>query len=160
MPRSEADINAEKNAKPRPDLVPANGTWGAATAFAVGVWKHGLADNGRGTYRIPKTEQARVSVHMASLERHLLKLKMGEFWDPDVPTECPIRMSHWDAALAQLNICADLIADPPGGFIHQEDRRWYPDWRLIHYKPPEDPNDPWWWRPLPVALLEEGEEED
>ena len=106
-PKTEAEINAEKAALPRPGLVPPRAILAAGRAFAFGVAKHGLAKNGRGTYRVAGTEQAMVSTHFECLMRHLLLWQSGETHAPDS------KLHHLDHAMAQLAIIVDLVEDPP-----------------------------------------------
>lgn len=115
--KTTAEVDAEKAAKPRPDLVPGRAILAAARAFGYGAAKHGTP-GGRGTYRIAGDLQSRVRTHAASLERHWQAIKSGEFVDPESG------LSHLDHMAAQLSIVIDLMEDPPGS-IDDEDRRWY-----------------------------------
>ena len=106
--KSEQEINAEKAAKPRPDLVPARAVMAAGRCMAYGLAKHGGGKSGRGTYRDAGTDQAKVETHLASCIRHLLEYQI----DPNA-TEEGSGLSVLDHAMAQLAIVVDLVEDPP-----------------------------------------------
>lgn len=105
-------INAEKDAAPRVDLVPPALILGAARALGFGARKHGVPAgyNGFGTWRVPNTKQAEPLTHYASLLRHLLKWRRGEIVDPDTGDAM---IEHLEAASAQLAILIDLVKHPP-----------------------------------------------
>lgn len=121
MAKTTDEINAEKAAKSRMDLVPPDHAELAGLAFKVGAEKHGLGPVGLGTYRIAGTEQSTVWSHWASMERHAAALKRGEMMD-DGPggTGLP----HLACKCAQDAIIAALLQRPPGK-VHPADRRWY-----------------------------------
>lgn len=121
MTKTTDEINAEKAAKSRMDLVPPDHAELAGLAFKVGAEKHGLGPVGLGTYRIAGTEQSTVWSHWASMERHAAALKRGEMMD-DGPggTGLP----HLACKCAQDAIIAALLQRPPGK-VHPADRRWY-----------------------------------
>ncbi len=103
--------------------MPARAIEAGGRAFAVGVQKHGLADNGRGTYRVAGTDQSKPDTHWASLFRHLYAYRRGELADPDSG------LSHLDHAMAQLAIIVDLVEDPPG---ETEERGHFPpEWESL-----------------------------
>lgn len=107
MPKTEKEIDAEKDTKPRPDLVPARAVMAAGRAFAYGAAKHGLP-NGRGTYRIAGTKQAEVDTHLASCIRHLREYQIDNH-----ALEEGSGLSVLDHAMAQLSIVIDLVEDSP-----------------------------------------------
>lgn len=107
MAKTENEINAEKAAKPRPDLLPARALLAGGRAFGYGAAKHGLGRSGRGTYRDAGTEQATVETHRASFMRHWCAYWAGETIDPESG------LSHLDCMMAQLSIIIDLVEDPP-----------------------------------------------
>lgn len=108
--KTEQEINAEKAAKPRPDLIPATAIYEEGRAFGVGAAKHGLGPTGRGTYRVAGTQQATVACHFASLMRHINAWHRGEDVDPESGDD---KLLHLGCARAQLAIMIDLIQDPP-----------------------------------------------
>lgn len=107
--KTEAEINAEKHAKPRVDIVPPALVLAAGKALGFGASKHGVPEgnNGFGTWRTAGTEQAEPLTHYACLLRHLLLWRGGEAKDPDSG------LSHLDHAAAQLGILLDLLERPP-----------------------------------------------
>ncbi len=120
-PKSEQEINAEKAAKSRPDLVPGRFALAAGRSFAIGAVKHGTP-RGLGSYRVAGTEQATVTSHWASMERHLAEIKAGHFMD-DAPGGTGL--AHIDCVCAQISIIVDLMENPAGP-IPENDLRWYP----------------------------------
>lgn len=102
-----AVIDAEKSAKPRPDLVPARAILAAGQAFAYGLSKHGGGLSGRGTFRDAGTEQAKVETHVASFSRHWFAYLSGELIDEQSG------LPHLWCAMAQLAIVVDLTENPP-----------------------------------------------
>jgi len=107
MSKTVQEINSEKAAKPRPDLVPTRAIAAAGRAFGYGAAKHGLGTTGRGTYRDAGTEQAEVATHRASFMRHWCAYWSGETADPES------ELSHLDCMMAQLSIVIDLTEAPP-----------------------------------------------
>lgn len=106
--KTEQEINAEKAAKPRLDLVPPRGIEAAGRALGYGAGKHGTpAPGGWGTWRIAGTEQAQPLTHFACLLRHLMAWRRGEACDPESG------LSHLDHAAAQLMILVDVVEDEP-----------------------------------------------
>lgn len=69
MPRTQAEIDAEKSAKSRPDLLPASALMAAGRVMAYGLAKHGPC-----TWRVAGTEQADSRTHVASMVRHALEV--------------------------------------------------------------------------------------
>jgi hypothetical protein len=115
------DINREKAAKPRMDLVPPDHSLLAAQALGAGFLKHGPGPSGMGTYEVPGTEQSTVWSHWASKKRHEAAMERGEVYD-DGPGGSG--MTHLACKCAQDTIIAALILRPPG-LVHPHDRRWY-----------------------------------
>ena len=109
--------------KSRPDLVPARLTEAAATALACGTYP----DRG---WRVPGPK-ARPGKRAASIERHWLAYKRGEY--RDVETGLP----HLYCVAAQLGILIDLVEDPPD-VIQEEDERWHELVIRIDETPPPD----------------------
>lgn len=109
--KTEAEINAEKHAKPRVDIVPPALTLAAGRALGYGAAKHGVPEgyDGFGTWRIAGTEQAEPLTHYACLMRHMLLWRAGEKVDPES------KLSHLDHAAAQLSILLDILERPPEG---------------------------------------------
>lgn len=108
MPNTEHEIDAEKAAKPRLDLVPPRAVLAAGRALGFGANKHGTpAPDGWGSWRIPDTEQAEPLTHYTSLMRHLMLWRGGEERDRESG------LPHLDHAIAQLSILVDLAEDPP-----------------------------------------------
>lgn len=101
--RTEAEINAEKASKPRPDLVPARALHGAAMVMGYGFRKHGVC-----TWRVAGTEQADPQTHWASLLRHLIEFAL----DPYARESGSGYPVLWHA-LSQLAILIDLVENPP-----------------------------------------------
>lgn len=125
--KTQAEIDAEKALKSRPDLIPTRAILAGGRAFAYGANKHGLGQTGRGTYRDAGTEQAQVATHRASFLRHWCAYWAGELIDPESG------LSHLDCMQAQLSIIIDLIEDPPGPQIVSETVE----------TTAENPADPW-----------------
>lgn len=108
-----ADIDAEKASKPRPDLVPPAFMQAAGRALASGLGKHGGGQSGWGTYRDAGTEQALVTTHVASFQRHWEAFRQG-LRDGDPLVRDPgTGLPEIDCACAQLSIIADLLVHPP-----------------------------------------------
>lgn len=107
--KSEAEINAEKNAKPRIDIVPPALMLAAGRALGYGAEKHGVPEgnDGFGTWRTPNTQQADPLTHYACLMRHLLLWRSGEVIDP--VERGGSGLPHLDHAAAQLAILLDLL---------------------------------------------------
>lgn len=105
-PKSATEIDAEKDAKPRMDLVSPYFGLSAGRGLGRGASKHGTP-GGLGTYRIRGNRQSLVAEHLASLERHLADLKAGKLYVPDTPGY----LTH-DAISAQWSILCDLFFDP------------------------------------------------
>jgi hypothetical protein len=106
-PKTSAEIDAEKDNKPRTDLVSPFLVLYAGDGLGRGARKHGTP-GGLGTYRIAGNRQAMVGEHVASLERHLCDLKAGRLYVPDTPGYLTIA-----AMAAQMSILCDLFGDPP-----------------------------------------------
>lgn len=113
MPLTETDINGEKAAKVRPDLVPPRATLAAARALTYGVAKHGGGTTGYGTFRDAGTEQSRAETHIASFDRHWLRFKAALRRGVDAPVDPDSGLLELDCAAAQLAIVVDLVEDPP-----------------------------------------------
>lgn len=130
--KTEAEINAEKNAKPRVDIVPPALMLAAGRALGYGADKHGVPEgyDGFGTWRIPGTQQAEVLTHYACLMRHLLLWRAGEIIDPI--ERGGSGLPHLDHAAAQLAILLDLLERPPQGSGEAPDEA-----------PPAEEVDPW-----------------
>lgn len=111
--KTEAEINAEKHAKSRVDIVPPALMLAAGRGLGYGAEKHGTPEgnDGFGTWRTAGCEQSDPLVHYAGLMRHLLKWRGGEIWDPETDG----KVKHIDAAAAQLAILLDLLENPPIG---------------------------------------------
>lgn len=103
--KTATEIDAEKQAKPRLDLVPPELMLAAGRALGYGAAKHGVPDGngGFGTWRTAGTQQAEPLTHYACLMRHLLAWRSGEIVDPESG------LSHLDHAAAQLAILLDLV---------------------------------------------------
>lgn len=110
--KTEAEINAEKHAKPRVDIVPPALVLAAGRALGYGAAKHGNPEgyNGFGTWRVAGTQQAEPLTHYACLLRHLFLWRMGEIVDPETGEW---KVEHLEAAAAQLAILLDLVKNPP-----------------------------------------------
>lgn len=115
--KNEAEIEAEKKAKSRVDIVPPALMLAAGRALAFGAKKHGLPEgnDGFGTWRTPGHVQANPLAAYSSLMRHLLLWRSGEVMvpdsvDPDTGVPC---VSHLDAAAAQLAKLIDLVERAP-----------------------------------------------
>ena len=102
-PKPRAEIDAEKAAKPRPDLVP-----GAALTAMGEVMAYGYGKHGRCTWRNAGTEQAKPETHIASAFRHLAQ--MGADYDErDDESGLP----HLHHALSQLAIAVECVGVAP-----------------------------------------------
>lgn len=113
MALTEEQINAEKAAKSRPDLVPPRFNMAAGRALGYGARKHGLGRSGVGTYRDAGTEQALLETHVASFERHWQRFKMGRRAGIENPIDEESGLTELDCAAAQFSIIVDLTEDPP-----------------------------------------------
>lgn len=114
MPLTEEEIDNEKAAKPRPDLVPPRAIMAAGRALGYGARKHGLGRSEWGTYRDAGTEQADIRTHVASFERHWQRFKQGlRDGNPGV-LDPESGLAELDCAAAQLAIVVDQCEDPPG----------------------------------------------
>lgn len=100
MPKSEQEINAEKAAKPRPDLIPGTATLAEGAVDAYGFFKHGPC-----TWKIAGTEQADPQTHIASACRHI-----AEYLDNQNAVESGSGLPVLWHARAQLGIAIDCIA--------------------------------------------------
>lgn len=69
MPRSTAEIDAEKNEKSRPDLLPASALMAAGRVMGYGFRKHGDR-----TWTRAGSEQADSRTHIASMMRHAIRV--------------------------------------------------------------------------------------
>lgn len=131
--KTEAEINAEKAAKPALDVTPPELMLAAGRALGYGKAKHGVAtSDGWGTWRVAGTQQAEPLTHYACLLRHLLLWRAGEERDAESG------LSHLDHAAAQLAILLDLHARP----VAAQPRT------PTGEPPPKDPNNDEDW-PLP-----------
>ncbi len=119
--KTQAEIDAEKAGKPRPDLLPPIAVILGGRAMGAGERKHGLGRTGFGTYRDEGSEQADVRRHIASFERHWLKFKRAfrtgnpNPIDPDSGDE---QLTELACAMAQLAIVIELIEEPVDGGAH------------------------------------------
>lgn len=68
MPRSTAEIDAEKREKSRPDLIPSSALLAAGRVMGYGFRKHGDR-----TWTRAGTEQADSRTHIASMMRHAIE---------------------------------------------------------------------------------------
>lgn len=107
MPRSEADINAEKAAKSRPDLLP-----GTAALAKGDVQSFGLAKHGPCTWRNEGTDQADPRTHLASASRHAAHV-FDDPWSIDEQSGL-LNLAHLGA---QIDIALDCLrASDPARF--------------------------------------------
>ncbi len=97
MPKSEKEINSEKAAKPRPDLIPGSAMLAMGSVMAYGWNKHGDC-----TWKNEGTEQADPRTHIASASRHL-----AEYLDNPKTTEEGSGLSVLWHAASQLAIAID-----------------------------------------------------
>ena len=97
--KSEEQINAEKAAKPRPDLIPGSALLAMGEVMSYGWGKHGDC-----TWKHAGTEQADPRTHVASAIRHLAEY----LDDPDATEEGSGLPVLWHAA-SQLTIAIDCI---------------------------------------------------
>lgn len=97
MRRTTEEINAEKAAKPRPDLIPGNALLAVGYVQAYGRGKHGNC-----TWKDGGTEQSRSETHIASAQRHLAEFEAS----PDAREAGSNLPVLWHAA-AQLLIAID-----------------------------------------------------
>lgn len=119
--KTQAEIDAEKAGKPRPDLLPPIAVMLGGRAMGVGERKHGLGRTGFGTYRDEGSEQADVRTHIASFERHWLKFKRAFRTgtpNPIDPESGDEQLTELACAIAQLAIVIELIEEPVDGGAH------------------------------------------
>ena len=104
MPRSTDEIDAEKAAKSRPDLLP-----GTAALAKGDVQAFGLAKHGPCTWRDKGTEQADPRTHLASASRHAAFV-FDDPWSIDEQTGL-LHLAHLGA---QIDIALDCLraSDP------------------------------------------------
>lgn len=100
MPKSQQEIDAEKAAKPRPDLIPGSATLAEGAVDAYGFFKHGPC-----TWKIAGTEQADPQTHIASACRHI-----AEYLDNPDAVEAGSGLPVLWHARAQIGIAIDCIA--------------------------------------------------
>jgi len=100
--KTEAEINAEKASKSRPDKLPACALMGGGLVMAYGLQKHGNC-----TWRVAGTEQADPETHIASAYRHVL-----EWLDDPSAVEAGSRLPVLYHALSQIAIAIDCIENP------------------------------------------------
>ena len=125
--KTQQEIDAEKNDKPRCDLVSPYLSLSVGRGMGLGARKHGTP-GGLGSYRVAGTEQARLRTHIASLERHIAELKAGHLYVQDIPPGQP-PMLVMDAITSQVNILADIYFDPPQEPDEYDLRYKWPDGR-------------------------------
>lgn len=95
--KSQAEISAEKAAKPRVDLIPGSSLLATGAVQAYGRFKHGQC-----TWRDITSEQSHVDVHVASAMRHLSEY----LYDTEAVEQGSNLPVLWHA-MAQLAIAID-----------------------------------------------------
>jgi len=103
-------VEREKRAKSRPDLIPARALLAVGKCMGYGFRKHGDC-----TWTVHGTEQADPSTHIASAMRHLLE----HLADPCATEEGSGLPVLWHAA-AQVLIAVECVLQDFGGRTDQD----------------------------------------